>query len=82
MTIGEKIRAARKRLKLTQSKLCGEKITRNMLSSIECGRAMPSLETARFLAERLELPLSYLLADDDDLFFYEKKAAIDNIRSA
>lgn len=51
-----------------------------MLSSIECGHAMPSLETARFLAERLELPLSYLLADDDDLFFYEKKTEINKIR--
>ena len=82
MTIGEKIRTARKRLNLTQSKLCGEKITRNMLSSIERGHAMPSLETARYLAERLELPLSYLLADDDDLFFYEKKSAINGIRKA
>ncbi len=82
MTIGEKIRNARKKSRLTQAKLCGDKITRNMLSAIECGHAMPSLDTAKFLAERLELPLAYLLAEDDDLFFYEKKEAIPDIRRA
>ena len=37
MTLGEKIKAARKEKGMTQSSLCAEKITRNMLSEIECG---------------------------------------------
>ena len=82
MTIGEKIRAARKEKKLTQAKLCGDKITRNMLSAIECGHASPSLETAKYIADKLELPLSYLLDDDADIFLYEKNRAISKIRAA
>ncbi len=82
MTIGEKIRAARKEKKLTQAKLCGDKITRNMLSAIECGHASPSLETAKYIADKLELPLSYLLDDEVDIFLYEKNGAIRKIRTA
>ena len=82
MTIGEKIRIARKEKKLTQSKLCGDKITRNMLSAIECGHASPSLETAKYIADRLSLPLSYFIDDGADVFFYEKNAVIGKIRAA
>ena len=73
MTIGEKIKSARQRLSMTQSELAGDKITRNMLSAIESGKANPSMETVRFLADRLELPVSYLLSEEDDLSFYVKK---------
>ncbi len=79
MTLGEKIKKARKEKRLTQAKLAKDKITRNMLSAIECGKAAPSLETLRYLSEQLSLPLSFLLSDDDDLFFYQKREAMPGI---
>lgn len=82
MTLGEKIKRARTSKKLTQAELAGEKVTRNMLSAIESGKATPSLSTLEYLAEALELPVSYLLSPDNDLFFYQKKERIGAIKSA
>lgn len=72
MTLGEKIKERRKTLAMTQSALAGEEITRNMLSAIEHDTALPSLSTLKALAQRLNVPVSYLLSDEDDLFFYKK----------
>ncbi|MBR2343367.1 MAG: helix-turn-helix transcriptional regulator [Clostridia bacterium] len=82
MTLGEKVKLARIKLKLTQAEVAGERITRNMLSCIERGRATPSIETLEYLAERLELPLPYLLSNGNDLFFFKKKERMPMIRSA
>ena len=82
MTTGEKIKAARIHRSMTQSELAGDKITRNMLSIIESGKANPSTETVRYLADRLELPVSYLLSDEDDLSFYLKKDLMNEIKMA
>ena len=73
MTLGQKIKARRKRLGLTQSELCKNKFTRNMLSAIERDKATPSLDSLKYIAEELSLPISYLVSDDDDMFFYEKR---------
>ncbi|MGI6202775.1 MAG: helix-turn-helix domain-containing protein [Eubacteriales bacterium] len=70
--LGEKIRALRKRRAMTQSELCGGFITRNMLSRIETGAAMPSLETLLYIAERLEISPGWLIDDDAELSGYEK----------
>ena len=59
MDLGEKIKAARLGLGLSQRQLCGEAITRNMLSQIENGSAKPSMQTLRYLAERLGKSVSY-----------------------
>ena len=64
MELGEKIRQARQELGLSQRQLCGEEITRNMLSLIEHGSARPSMDTLRFLASRLGKPVSYFLEED------------------
>ncbi len=80
MTLGQKIKEARKKRKLTQSELCGERITRNMLSAIECDKATPSLDTLTFIAASLDLPLSYLLSPDDNLFFHQKAEKISEIK--
>lgn len=61
MGLGEKIRAARKELGLSQRQLCGDQITRNMLSLIESGSARPSMDTLAFLANRLGKPISFFL---------------------
>ena len=82
MTLGEKIKSARKRLKITQADLCGDKITRNMLSCIENNKATPSLDTLSYLSARLELPISYIVSDDDDMFFYQKRMEMRYITAA
>ncbi len=82
MHIGEKIKALRQSKLMTQSELAGNHITRNMLSSIEHGTALPSLPTALYIAERLGVPVGYLLAEDGDEPAYRKMTAIGNIRRA
>ena len=52
MELGQKLRLARQEAGLSQRQLCGEVITRNMLSQIENGSAKPSMETLRYLAGR------------------------------
>ena len=66
MDLGEKLLKARQEAGLSQRQLCGEVITRNMLSQIEHGTARPSMETLRYLAARLEKPISYFLEEDMD----------------
>jgi transcriptional regulator with XRE-family HTH domain len=61
MELGQKIRQARQEAGLSQRQLCGEDITRNMLSLIENGAAAPSMKTLTILAERLGKPVSYFL---------------------
>ena len=82
MNIGEKIKIARRTKKLTQAELVGDKITRNMLSVIESGKASPSLDTINFIAERLNLPVAYFFSDENDLFNYRKIEKISAIKSA
>lgn len=63
MELGQKLRQARLELGLSQRQLCGDTITRNMLSLIENGSATPSVDTLRFLAERLGKPVSFFLEE-------------------
>lgn len=63
MELGEKIRQARQEAGLSQRQLCGEEITRNMLSLIENGSAKPSMKTLQYLASRLEKNVSFFLEE-------------------
>lgn len=63
MELGAKIRAARLELGLSQRQLCGEVITRNMLSQIENGSAKPSMQTLGYLAQGLGKSVSYFLEE-------------------
>ena len=63
MTLGQRIRSARIEKGLTQRQLVGDHITRNMLSKIENDSATPSVRTLEYIARRLELPVSYFIAD-------------------
>lgn len=60
--LGKRLKEARILKKMTQSEVVGTFITRNMLSQIESGKAMPSVDTLQYLAEVLELPLSTLIS--------------------
>lgn len=64
--LGQKIKNARIEMDMTQKALCGDDITRNMLSRIETGNAYPSLETLCILASRLGMPPGYFIDDSDD----------------
>lgn len=64
MTLGEKLRQARLEAGFSQRQLCGEEITRNMLSQIEHDTARPSMDTLRYLAERLGKSLGYFLDEE------------------
>ena len=64
MELGEKLHQARIEAGLSQRQLCGDIITRNMLSLIEHGSAKPSMETLKLLAARLGKPVSYFLDEN------------------
>ena len=63
MDIGNKLRQARLDAGLSQRQLCGDVITRNMLSLIENGSARPSMDTLAYLAEQLGKPMSFFLGE-------------------
>lgn len=63
MGLGEKIKAARLEAGLSQRQLCGDTITRNMLSQIENGSASPSMATLQYLAGRLGKSVSFFLQE-------------------
>lgn len=64
MELSQKLKQARLDAGLSQKALCGDRITRNMLSQIENGSARPSMDTLRYLAGQLGKPLSYFLEED------------------
>lgn len=82
MTIGEKIRSARIDKHMTQAEVADDKITRNMLSAIEGDKATPSLDTLYHIANKLEVPIAYLLSDDSELSHYRKNEMISDIKSS
>lgn len=64
MDLGGKLKQERLKKGLSQRQLCGDVITRNMLSLIENGTASPSMDTLRYLAGRLGKPVSYFLDEE------------------
>ncbi|MGM9625569.1 MAG: helix-turn-helix domain-containing protein [Eubacteriales bacterium] len=80
LTLGEKVRLRRRQLGMTQADLSGTFITRNMISRIETGDINPSLETLKFLAEKLEVPAGYLLTEGDDLAEFLRPSVMREIR--
>lgn len=82
MNIGEKIKQLRTAKVMTQAELAGNEITRNMLSRIENGAAQPSLDTLRYIAERLNVSAGFLLAEGDDEQMYIKYSEMHGIKNA
>ena len=66
MTLGEKLLKARLEAGFSQRQLCGDALTRNMLSQIEHGTARPSMTTLQYLAGRLGKSVSYFLEDQPE----------------
>lgn len=82
MNIGKKIKELRSEKLMTQSELAGGEITRNMLSRIENGAALPSLGTIVYLAQKLGVPAGYLLSEGEEEFVYHKTSVMKNIKRA
>ncbi len=70
--IGQRIKEARLAKKMTQAEVVGDFITRNMLSQIESGSALPSMKTLAYLSSVLGIPLAVLMADEPDIAPEEK----------
>lgn len=64
MELGQRLKQARMEAGLSQRQLCGDTITRNMLSLIENGNAKPSMDTLKLLAARLGKPVSFFLEEE------------------
>lgn len=64
MDLGQKLKQERLKQGLSQRQLCGDAITRNMLSLIENGTASPSMDTLRYLSGRLGKPVSYFMDEE------------------
>lgn len=64
MELAQRIKVARLEAGLSQRQLCGDVITRNMLSLIESGKARPSMDTLRHFSTVLGKPMSYFLEED------------------
>lgn len=66
ITVGEKIKSLRKELMMTQTYLAGEELTKSMLSQIENNQSNPSLKTLKYIADRLNRPITYFLEETSD----------------
>ena len=62
--LGRRIKEARLAKKLTQAEVVGDFITRNMLSQIESGAALPSVKTLEYLSRVLEVPMAQLMPEE------------------
>jgi len=60
--LGAAIRERRRELGLTQTQL-GKPLTKGFVSEVERGRSLPSLAALVLMADRLEVPVSYLLGE-------------------
>lgn len=81
MRIGAKIKDLRAAKMMTQQELAGDHITRNMLSRIENGFALPSLPSLLYISDRLSVPPGYLLATENEEFHYKKTGRMPDILS-
>ena len=66
MTLGAQVRTLRKARGLTQRALAGPDRSVSFISMLEHDRVRPSLATLRLLAERLAVPLTTLLEDQNE----------------
>ena len=65
MTLGKTIKQLRLSRGLSQRQLCGDRITRNMLSLIESGKANPAMDTLQYLAAQLGVSMGALLGETE-----------------
>ena len=79
MTLGEKIKVRRKRLKLTLNQLAGDDISYSLISQIENNKANPSMDTLNMIAAKLQLPVSDLLSEKQSFDGKELLKTVENL---
>ncbi len=80
--IGQRIRTLRQSRGMTQSALAGDTVTRNMLSLIENGAAVPSLTTLTEFARKLDVSVGYFFADSEkEMSRFSKMGLIDHLHT-
>ncbi len=77
--IGQKIKKLRLSEGMTQKELAGDVISRNMLSMIESGNALPSLETLLHISEMLSVSAGFFFADESETKLFGKRQSLENI---
>jgi tetratricopeptide (TPR) repeat protein len=63
-SLGERVRAARKELGLSQAQVAGEELTKGFISQLESGLVRPSIRSLQLIAGRLGKPLDYFIGDE------------------
>src|SRR5213593_43930 len=64
VTLGERVRAARHELGLSQAQLAGDELTKGFISQVEAGLVRPSLRSLQIIASRLGRSLDYFIGDE------------------
>lgn len=80
--IGHIIKEARLAKKMTQSQVVGDFITRNMLSQIESGTAVPSIKTLEYLSKKLDISIHLLTPEERRLSITENEGDSVPLRKA
>ncbi|MGH2377677.1 MAG: tetratricopeptide repeat protein [Candidatus Limnocylindria bacterium] len=62
--LGERVRAARSQLGLSQAQLAGDELTKGFISQLESGLVRPSIRSLQLIAGRLGKPLDYFIGDE------------------
>ncbi len=79
--LGDRIREARQRMNMTQSELAGTDYSVSYISAIERNKIRPSLRALAWLASRLNVSLSDLLATDAPVFGeFSRGADVDDVQ--
>ena len=63
VTLGERVRAARRELGLSQAQLAGDELTKGFISQVEAGLVRPSLRSLQIIAARLGKGIDYFVGD-------------------
>lgn len=63
-TLGERVRAARRELGMSQAQLAGGELTKGFISQVEAGLVRPSVRSLQVIANRLGRSLDYFLGDE------------------
>lgn len=64
VTLGERVRFARRELGMSQAQLAGEELTKGFISQVEAGLVRPSLRSLQVIALRLGRSLDYFIGDE------------------
>lgn len=78
MTLGEKIKAARKQNGLTQEELAGKmSVSRQAITKWESDKGIPDIENLRILSQLLDVSIDYLLDNDEIAYSQVLREPID-----